>query len=125
MTRLVGRKVWAIPGGYIPLKSNGVEPDFTSHDKVCILNATHDEATLEITFFYTDRDPIGPYSITVGARRVKHVRVNDLIDPEAVPLNTDYACLIEANVPVVVQFTHQDTRQAENAIFSSLAFPVD
>lgn len=33
--------------------------------------------------------------------------------------------VIEANVPVVVQFSRQDTRQAENAIFSTMAFAAD
>jgi hypothetical protein len=122
--KTIGHKVWAIPGGFIPLQSTGREPEFTSHDKLCFLNTSDREATVEITFFYTDRDPIGPYEVTISPQRLRNVRVNDLIDPEAVPLETDYACVIEANVPIVVQFIHQDTRQAENAIFGTMAFPV-
>jgi len=61
----------------------------------------------------------------VEGRRVRHVRFNDLIDPQAMPLDTDYACIVESNVPVVVQFARTDTSQAENAIFSTMAFPAD
>lgn len=121
----VGHKVWAIPDGHIPLVSNGFEPEFTSHDKLCILNTADQEAHIQVTIFYTDREPIGPYELTVAARRVRHVRFNDFIDPEAMPLDTDYASLIESDVPVVVQFSRIDTSQAENAITSAIAFAAD
>ncbi len=121
----LGHKVWAIPGGHIPLRSTGRQPEFTSHDRLSILNTGDEEAQVEMTLFYADRDPIGPYPLTVEPRRVRVVRFNDLIDPEAVPLDTDYACVLESSVPVVVQFTRQDTRQAENALLSVMAFAVD
>ncbi len=122
--REIGRTVWAIAGGRIPLHSRGREPEFTSRDELCLLNAGRSDATVEITLFYSDRDPVGPYRIGVGARRTRTVRVNDLIDPEAVPLETDYAGIVESDVPIVVQFNRLDSRQAENAIASSLAYPV-
>ena len=121
----LGRTTWAIPGGHIPLHSNGHEPEFTSHDKLCLLNTTGEEAHVEITIFYTDHEPVGPYRLTVPALRIKHVRFNDLIDPEALPLDTDYASVIESNIPIVVQFSRLDSSRAENALFSTMAFPAD
>jgi hypothetical protein len=123
MPQPIGRKRWAIAEGYIPSWSHGPEPQFTSHETVCILNTTAQEARVEITIFYTDRDPVGPYRITVGARRTKHQRFNDLRDPEPIPVDTDYACVIESDVPIVVQHTRLDSRQAENALLSTMAFP--
>ena len=32
--------------------------------------------------FHTDREPVGPYRVTVPARRTLHQRFNDLTDPE-------------------------------------------
>jgi hypothetical protein len=120
----IGHKVWAIAGGHIPLNNTGREPEFTSFDRLCFLNTGENAAQVEITFFYEDHDPIGPYKIAVAAQRIRYVRINDLIDPEAVPLDTDYGCVIEANMPIVVQFTRQDTRQAANALMGMMAFPV-
>jgi hypothetical protein len=40
---------------------------------------------------------------------VRNARFNDLIDPEALPLDTPYAAVIEANVPIVVQFGRLDS----------------
>ncbi len=96
----------------------------TSHETACIVNTSDQEANVTITIFFADRDPVGPYGIIVPARRTVHQRFNDLEDPEKVPRDTDYASVIESDVPVVVQHTRLDSRQAELALISTMAFPV-
>ncbi|MBA3619974.1 MAG: sensory rhodopsin transducer, partial [Acidothermales bacterium] len=56
--------------------------------------------------------------------RTLHQRFNDLQDPAPVPLDTDYASVIDSDVPIVVQHTRLDSRQAENALLSTVAYPV-
>jgi hypothetical protein len=119
----MGRKRWAIAEGYIPGWSHGPEPQMTSHETVCLLNTSDQDAHVELTIFYADREPVGPYRLTVAARRTKHQRFNDLRDPAPIPPDTDYACLIESDVPLVAQHTRLDSRQAENALLSTIAFP--
>ena len=118
----VGSRTWAIAEGYIPEGSTGPEPEMLSHETACILNASDQDAEVEITIYFSDREPAGPYRISVPARRTKHVRFNDLQDPEPVPLGTDYASVIRSNVPIVVQHTRLDSRQAENALLSTIAW---
>ena len=118
----IGSTRWAISEGYIPGWSHGPEPQFTSHETACILNATDSDAKVSITIYFSDREPSGPYSIIVPARRTRHVRFNDLQDPEPIPKETDYASVIESNVPIVVQHTRLDSRQAENALLSTIAY---
>ncbi len=118
----LGRQRWAIAEGYIPGWSHGPEPQFISHETVCLLNTSDQEAHVQITVFYADREPVGPYQITVPARRTHHVRFNDLTDPEPIPTDTDYASVIESDVPIVVQHTRLDSRQAENALISTVAW---
>ena len=120
----IGRRRWVIAEGYIPSQSHGPEPQMTSHETMCILNSSDVDAVVQVTSFYTDREPIGPYIIHVPARRTRHVRFNDLSDPAPIPLDTDFASLIDSNVRIVVQHTRLDSRQAENALFSTMAFPV-
>ena len=122
MNSPVGRKRWAIAEGYIPGWSNGPEPQFTSHETACLLNASDEEAHVEVTVFFSNREPVGPYQLTVPARRTKHVRFNELKDPEPIPADTDYASVIESDVPIVVQHTRLDSRQAENALLSTIAY---
>lgn len=120
----IGRRRWVIAEGYIPSSSHGPEPQMTSHETMCILNSSDQDATVQVMIFYADREPVGPYVIQVPARRTKHVRFNDLTDPAPIPLDTDYSSVIDSNVRIVVQHTRLDSRQAENALFSTMAFPV-
>lgn len=122
MSKPIGSKRWAIAEGYIPGWSNGPEPQMTSHETVCLLNASDQDAQVQITIFYSDREPAGPYRVTVSARRTNHVRFNDLTDPEPIPHDTDYASLIESDVPIVVQHTRLDSRQSENALLTTIAY---
>jgi hypothetical protein len=113
---------WAIAEGYIPGWSHGPEPQLTSHETVCLLNTADQDAHVTITIFYADREPSGPYRLTVPARRTKHVRFNDLTDPEPIPRAVDYASVIESDTPIVVQHTRLDSRQSANALLSTIAY---
>lgn len=119
----IGRTRWAIAEGYIPSRSIGPDPEMTSHETVCLLNTADREAHVSITVFFADRDPVGPFRLTVAARPALHLRFNDLEEPEPIPRDTDYASVIESDVPIVVQHTRLDSRQAENALLSTVAFP--
>ena len=118
----LGRRGWAIAEGYIPGWSNGPAPQFTSHERACLLNTSDEEARVEITVYFEDREPTGPYRITVPAQRPRHVCFNELDDPEPVPTDTDYASVIESDIPIVVQHTRLDSRHAENALLSTIAY---
>lgn len=122
MNGMIGRTRWAIAEGYIPGWSHGPEPEMTSHETACILNATNQDAHVEIRIYFADREPAGPYTITVPARRTRHVRFNDLTDPEPIARSTDYASVIESDVPIVVQHTRLDSRQADNALITTIAY---
>ena len=118
----IGRRLWVIADGWIPAESNGPAPAMVSHDSACMLNAGERPAEVEITIFFSDREPVGPYRLTVPPRRALHQRFNDLRDPEPIPLATDYCVTIRSDQPIVVQHTRLDSRQAENALFSTIAF---
>lgn len=122
MTAL-GKTLWAIAEGYIPAHStNGDDPRYLSHETACMLNTGNVDARVEIMIYFTDREPAGPYTLTVPARRTIHLRFNDLCDPEAIPLDTPYASVIRASVPIVVQHTRLDSRQSALALLSTIAY---
>jgi hypothetical protein len=119
----IGRKQWAIAEGYIPPYGHGPAPQMISHEAICILNAGDTPANVEITVFYEDRAPVGPYRFHVDPRRSRHLRFNDFSDPEPIPTDTAFSSVILSDVPIVVQHTRLDSRQAENALLSTIAFP--
>lgn len=120
----IGRRIWAIAEGFIPGASSSTDPLFVSHETACILNAGDAPARVEITLYFEDREPVGPYRIDVPPQRTRHVRFNDLKDPQPVPRDTPYSSVIAADVPIVVQHTRLDSRRAELALLSTMAFAV-
>ena len=56
----------------------------------------------------------------VPARRLLHQRFNDL-EPQ-IPRDTDDASVIESDVPIAVQHTRLDSRQAETALLTTIAY---
>jgi hypothetical protein len=91
-----GQKDWTFTNGHIPLDGA---------DELSLLNTGSKDVEVEMTVHYTDRDPVGPYRVTVAAGRLRRIRVNDLIDPLPVPLATDYALVIRAAGAIVADFT--------------------
>jgi hypothetical protein len=119
--RSIGKTTWAIAEGYIPEESQG-PPEMLSHETACILNAGERDAHVTLTIYFSDRGPAGPYSVTVGAGRTLHLRFNDLRDPERIPRATDYSSVFESDVPIVVQHTRLDSRQAAAALLTTVAY---
>jgi hypothetical protein len=118
----IGRTRWAIAEGYIPSESSFSERALISHETACLLNATDRDAHVAITVFFANREPVGPYRVTVSARRTLHLRFNDLDDPQPIPRDTDYASVFESDVAIIVQHTRLDSRRAEVSLMSSTAY---
>ena len=114
----IGKRRWAIAEGYIPPSSTGSGRALESHETACLLNAGDADAHVEVTVFFADRDPQPPQRVTVPARRTLHLRFNDL----GVPKGADFASVIESDVPIVVQHTRLDSRQAALALLSTVAY---
>ena len=65
----IGHLSWAIPEGYIPGDSVSQDHDLMSDKSACILNPNDASAHVEITLYFEDREPVGPYRVEVGTSR--------------------------------------------------------
>ncbi|HEX2537242.1 MAG TPA: sensory rhodopsin transducer [Pseudolabrys sp.] len=118
----IGHRRWAIAEGYIPGQSVSQEHALVSHEAICLLNAGDRDAKVAVTLYFKDRDPVGPYAVTVSARRTLHLRFNDLTDPAPVPRDTDFSSVIESTEPIVVQHTRLDSRHPNIALMSTVGY---
>lgn len=119
----VSNTQWTFPAGFIPEQSTGHEPENTSRNVLCLLNPGPAQGCAKIVVYHEDRDPVGPYLITLPAERVRHIRINDLIDPQAVPLGSPYGLALTSDVPISVQLVYVDTSEGRFAVTSLPGIP--
>ena len=89
-----------IPSRHVP-----GEPDTTPRDEFIVRNEGEEVANLRMSVHLAGRRVDG-YRLGVAPGGERTVRVNDLIFPEAVPLDVPYRIDIESDVPVGVRFIH-------------------
>lgn len=120
---MIGQTRWSIPEGYIPPDDLSKPPELISHEAFCILNGNDVDADIEIVIYFTDREPAGPYRLNVPARRTQHLHFDALTDPEPIPRGVNYASVITASTPIVVQHTRLDSRSGAIALMTTMAWP--
>jgi hypothetical protein len=92
-----------------------------------VLNTTDSDATITMTLYFEDKESVGGYIAKCGAGRTHHIRMDKLKNKDGLPVPVDvpYAILVESDVNVVVQYSRLDTAQAEMALMTTIAYPLD
>lgn len=117
-----GHRLWYIPDGYIPPASSG---SLASHESICVLNCGGEDALLRMTIYFEDRDPLEDIMVVVPSRRTKHIRTGSLQSGgQSIPAGVPYAIEVQSDVPVIIQYSRLDATQAENALMSVIAYPI-
>ena len=116
-----GARVWLVPDGFIPQESSGSQ---VSHEAICVLNTSSEEARLAISFYFEDREPVKDVVVVVPPERTRHLRTDEL-DGAQIPRGVPYAMRVESSVPVVVQCSRMDTTQAALSLMTAVAYPVE
>ena len=107
----VGRRVWAIV--------DGRRPEGDGEELAGVLNAGGDDVDLEVTVYFTDREPARSHRACVGAGRVLELSLGELVDP-----GTEYAAVIEASGPVVVHHLRREGGRPSRALASTIPWAV-
>ena len=123
--KALGKRDWAVAGGRIPFLCSGPEREFISHDKISVLNTSEEDARIELVIYYEDVQPVATYTLMVKAKRLRKIRFNDLIDPEAIRMERNYGCYLKSDIPVVVQFSRLNSGAAANAELAATAYPAN
>lgn len=118
-----GAKVWLVPDGYLPKESTGEQE---SHEAICVLNTSPEEARILLAFYFEDRDPMKGIEVVVPPERARHLRIDrpEQVGGFEIPRGIPYAVRVESSVPVTVQHSRLDTSQAALALMTTVAYPV-
>jgi hypothetical protein len=121
---MTGKKNWIIPDGFLQPKSLG---DQVSHEAVCVLNLTEEDASIRLTFYFEDREPMADFVSNCGAKRTHHIRLDKILDQDdqGVPRGVPYAIKVDSSVPVVVQHSRLDTSQEALALFTTIPYSLE
>lgn len=117
-----GAKKWFFPDGYLPEPDDS--PVAPSHETVSILNPSDEKATVEVTVYFEDRDPITGVEVEVEANRDVHVRLDQFKKYSGVeiPKETPYGLEISSDVSVICQLSRMDTRNDNLSLFTTMGY---
>lgn len=104
-----GKKVWVFPDAELPPVGVNAIP---GHESIIVTNTGDQDATIKISFIYTDKEPYEHPLLTVGARRVRCLRTNEAKDfgEHTAEIGEQYAILLESDQPVVAQYGRAEPR---------------
>ena len=118
---MYGKNVWMIPDGYMSDTKKG---EFVSHEAICVLNLSGEDANIKITVYFEDAEPLRGIEALCKNERTNHIRLDRAVgeDGRTIPRNTPYAVLVESDRPVVVQVSRLDVSQPEYALMTTIAY---
>lgn len=114
---MIGKRQWVFPDAELPEPGSGGPQ---GHESIIILNPNGEDASIEITLWYTDREP-SRFEVTVQAERVRCLRTNvpDDMGGHRIEIGEQYAISLRSSVPVVAQYGRLDVTQANMAFYST------
>ena len=119
--RSCGKKVWFFPDGELPPPEVG---EMLGHESLIVLNAGGSVARVKMILYFEDRDPADGIEFDVAPRRVRCLRMDkpEHLGGFAVPIAVQYAIELRSDRPVIVQYGRLDTRQANMAFYTTMAY---
>ncbi len=118
---MYGKNTWLIPDGFMSDTKKG---EFVSHEAVCVLNISGENANIKLTVFFEDSEPLKNFCAVCENERTNHIRLDKIKNSEgiSIPKNKPYAVLVESDRPVVVQASRLDVSQPEYSLMTTIAY---
>lgn len=118
------KTTWLIADMYYP--SESMSGSVHSHEAICVLNPSDQDAQVDIVLYFEDREPMQMQMVCCPAKRTNHIRMDLIKTAEGLPVpqDTPYAALITTSVGTVVQYSRADARQNALSTMTTIAYPV-
>ena len=118
---MYGKNIWLIADGFM---SNTKTDKNVSHEAVCVLNLSGEKATVKITVYFEDEEPLTGFSAVCENDRTNHIRLDKIVNDKGqkIPKEKPYALLIESDRPVVCQHTRLDVTAPDMTLMTTIAY---
>ena len=109
---------WFFPDAYLPSRAD----NDISHEAICVLNTSDNDANIEISLYFQDREPKQGFTAKCGARRTYHIPLHLITDNEgkAIEQCVPYALYLKSDVPVMCQYTRVDATQPAYSLMTTM-----
>lgn len=120
-----GAKLWFIPDAYLAKPADD-DPIYKNHEAICVMNTTSDDATLQLDFYFADREPIENIMIAMPAKRCHHIRMDipEQVGGYEIPFDVPYGVRVRSDVPVVVQYSRMYATTHNISLMTTMAHAV-
>ena len=114
-------KRWYIADMFWP--AEGEINTYNSHESICVLNTSKQDAEIKITLYYEDADPVLLEPVCCAAQRTHHIRMDKIKDCDGNHIRREvpYAACVKSDVKLIVQYTRLDTVQPNCSLMSVMA----
>ena len=118
---VTGKNIWVIPDGFMSDTQKG---NYVSHEAICALNLSGRTAHIDITVYFSDRDPMSGFSAICDNERSNHIRLDIIKNNkgEAIPKEVPYSVLIQSDAPIIVQHSRMDVSQPEMTLMTTISY---
>ena len=116
-----GKKIWIIPDGFM---SDTKSKDYVSHEAVCVLNLTENDANVKLTIFFEDREPLEGFKAECKSKRTNHIRLDRIENDKGVkiPKEVPYAILVESDTDIICQHSRMDVSDPNVTLMTTIAY---
>jgi hypothetical protein len=112
---------WTIPERLISSRSKNPDPELFSHAAACLPNVSEDEAHIKSRIVFSNGGQVVSDRLTKPAL-TRHIRFKETKDPETIFHQTQYASIIDYQVPTVAHQPRFGSRQAKSAFPNTVAY---
>ena len=120
-----GKKNWVFCDGYLP--PHGDNPDFEGHEALMITNLNKEDAEIELSFVFEDKDPLEGIRYTLKGMRTICIRLDQPLGENKVMLGeaVQYTVWVKSSIGVCACFGRLDVRQTNMAYYSVEGYSFD
>lgn len=115
---MIGKKNWVFCDGYLPPK--GDNPEFEGHEALMLTNLNSKKASVELTFVFEDREPVGGIFYEIEGMRTMCIRLDKPMGDMNFTLDesVQYTVWVKSTTPVCACFGRLDVRQTNMSYYS-------
>lgn len=108
---------WFFPDAYLPNPKDGV-----SHEAVCVLNIGTEDAAIDLTLYFEDKEFMAGFHSVCPANRTSHIRIDKIKNKEgkSVPSDVPYAIWVHSSKPILCQYTRVDASAPPRTMITTM-----